>query len=132
MDAQTVIAHLDCFWAANTGTEHCRSILAAMAAGVPVIAVDLPATRELVIPNKTGFLFPMGSRATLTRLTRLVLEQPTLAREMGEAGRQRAIDRFGTSTMVQQYVALYQALLDCEPGRPATIPSSANASARLQ
>ncbi len=69
--------------------------LEAMAAGRPVIASRLPGLAELVDPERTGRLTEPGDKVDLARQTRLLLDQPEQARQMGEAGRQRVREHFG-------------------------------------
>ena len=40
-----------------------NSVMEAMAAGVPVIATDIPGTRDLVVHGETGYLVPTRNRA---------------------------------------------------------------------
>ena len=58
----------------------------AMAAGLPVVAVDSGGVRETVRPGETGFLCPPNADAFSDALASLILS-PTRATEMGTAGR---------------------------------------------
>jgi glycosyltransferase involved in cell wall biosynthesis len=51
-------------------------VLECMAAGVPIIASDIPGTRELVSHGVTGWLFPPGQPVRLAETTRYVLHHP--------------------------------------------------------
>ena len=55
--------HLDVLWNGSENRGQSIAILEAMAAGVPVVASDTPANRELVVEGETGYLIPLGSRA---------------------------------------------------------------------
>ena len=63
-------------------------LIEAMACGVPVVAGDLPAIRELVLHNQTGLLIdgnqPQALSAELTRLT----DQPNLRETLAKQARQ--------------------------------------------
>jgi glycosyltransferase involved in cell wall biosynthesis len=95
----------------------------AMAYGVPVIATDIPGTRELVVHGETGFLVPTHDRAAtaatvnknvaagLARHTLHILDSAELARRLGEAARRRMLAEFSVETMVDRYAALYRRLL---------------------
>ena len=64
------------------------SLLEAMAAGVPVIASDLPTgVRELCRPGETGWLATPGEVSSLRQAVTEALADPDEARRRGEAGR---------------------------------------------
>lgn len=85
-------------------------ILEAMAAGLPVIASDMPAHAALVAPGVTGELCgsPEGYLQALDKL-----EDAAINQRFGEAARHMAAQRFGTwSDCAQRYTAIYRALLE--------------------
>ena len=87
-------------------------VLEAMAAGVPVVATDIPGTRELVQEGETGFLFPVGdSRALASSIERLI-EAPSAARLMGKRGRDRVeLEQLTTTHIAKRHIALYERLI---------------------
>ena len=94
--------------------------LEAMAAAKPVVGWNTADLAEIVADKSTGVLVPVGDRAALAACTRPLLENPTSARRLGEAGRTRAAERFGAARMIEQYARLYMEL----------VPASGAASAR--
>ncbi|WP_021595417.1 glycosyltransferase family 4 protein [Actinomadura welshii] len=62
-------------------------VIESMAAGVPVVASDLPAVRELMADGVHGRLVPADRPAELARAVRILLEYPDEAAAMGRAGR---------------------------------------------
>jgi glycosyltransferase involved in cell wall biosynthesis len=110
-DLSRLLPHLDVFWSISSQQGQGNTILEAMAAGVPVVASDLPVNRELVVDQTTGYLVPVGDRAAVTRCTNRLLDDAALARRLGEAGRQRATEHFHATQMIQEHVALYRTLL---------------------
>jgi glycosyltransferase involved in cell wall biosynthesis len=60
-----------------------------MAAGVAVIASDLPAVRELLTDRVEGLLVPPDRPAELARAMRIAFEYPELRRVLGARGRER-------------------------------------------
>ena len=105
-DEREVLASLDCFWL-GAGERLSKALLEAMAAGVPVVVADTPVHRELITPEQTGCLASPGDRASLARRTQALLENPSLAREMGEAGRRLVEERFPLAAMIERYAELY-------------------------
>ena len=59
-----LLPHLTCFWLGSAYEGQSNAVMEAMNAGIPVIATDIPGNRDLVVPDETGFLFPVGDRAT--------------------------------------------------------------------
>jgi glycosyltransferase involved in cell wall biosynthesis len=84
-------------------------MLEAMAAGLPVIASDLPAHRDTVIHRQTGWI--ATSREDLgTALAHL--DDPGHNRAAGEAGRSWVKENIGTwDDCADRYAALYRKLL---------------------
>lgn len=81
-----------------------------LAAGRPVIAADLPATRE-VLPTSAGTFFPPGDVERLAeRLVELALS-PSRRVELGAAGRRVAEERFDAALIRGQLIDLYDELL---------------------
>ena len=111
-DAKRLISILDMFWAGGHEASQAGAILTAMAAAVPALAANSPAARDLVIPDQTGVLFPVGNRAALARRAKTLLDDPTLAQRLGKAGQHRARNRFSVDRMVQRYTSLYHELVD--------------------
>ena len=111
LDMPRLISCTDCFWAGSPQPGQTSAILAAMGAGIPVLAPRVPWVQDLVIPERTGYLFPVGNLATLVRRTKCLLDNPELARRLGDAGRQAIEGRFRVDAMVQRYVSLYAELL---------------------
>ena len=84
--------------------------LEAMAAARPIIGWNTADLAEIVADKSTGVLVPVGDRAALAACTRPILDNVTSARRLGEAGRTRALERFSTARMIEQYAQLYQEL----------------------
>jgi glycosyltransferase involved in cell wall biosynthesis len=94
-------------------------ILEAHAAGLPVIATDVGACRELLL-GRGGEDRALGPSGLLTRAadpadTAAALVElagsPRLRRRMGQAGRARVHAHYRTSQMIDRYRALYRATL---------------------
>ena len=82
--------------------------LAAMAAGVPVVASAVGGLPEAVESGKTGFLVTDDDFATPVRR---LLDDPSLAAQMGRAGRERVQREFSVEGMVEKTVRAYREVL---------------------
>jgi glycosyltransferase involved in cell wall biosynthesis len=67
-------------------------ILEAHAAGLPVVAADTPAARELVRDRVDGLLFDVAQSRELVAAVRSLVEDRDLRRAMGEEGRRSVTD----------------------------------------
>ncbi|MFS3134573.1 glycosyltransferase family 4 protein [Gluconacetobacter sacchari] len=88
------------------------SVIEAMLTGLPVVATDIRGPREQVVTGRTGLLVPPGEVAPLARALLRLVRDTTLRYQMGEAGRQRARNRYDEATVTARTVA---SLLDAEP-----------------
>ncbi len=86
--------------------------LEAMAAGLPVIASDLDTgVREVGIPGQTGLLVPPGQVAPLAEALGRLDRDPTLARQLGAAGRARFQSHFTRRQMIDNLMEWYVSIL---------------------
>ena len=83
----------------------------AMAAGVAVVATDIPGNRDLIAHDKTGFLVPVGDCAALARHAFQVLEDPNSRADLREAARREMLDNYPVMNMVDQHAVLYRELI---------------------
>lgn len=90
-------------------------LVEAMAAGVPVVASDIPGYREVVRDGVDGLLVPPGDPGALAAAVRRVLEEPGLAERLRAAGRARA-EGFRWEAVVEQVEAAYREALEAARG----------------
>ena len=112
-DVWRIMPHLDVLWNGSENRSVSTAILEAMAAGVPVIASDVPVNRELVVDGETGYLIPLGrrsGRADRARLTDRIFRDATLAGCLGAAAQRRIAEHFSVERMVQAHLKMYTAL----------------------
>lgn len=113
-DVPRWVPQFDLLWLASEYEGLPNVILEAMAAGVPVVATDIAGNRDLVVPDETGYLVPVGDRAALARQANKLLDDAELARRLGEAGRQRVLNEFTVERMVERHAQLYREVLETE------------------
>jgi glycosyltransferase involved in cell wall biosynthesis len=82
--------------------------IAAMAAGVPVVASGVGGLTEVVEHERTGLLVHDGDYANAVRR---LLDNPKLAAEWGAAGREKAMRIFPVEKMVETTLSAYNEIL---------------------
>ena len=65
-------------------------LVEAMLCGKPIVASDVSGPREIVVPGRTGLLFPPKDSAAMTEAIDKLVASPQLRESMGQAGMQRA------------------------------------------
>ncbi len=93
-------------------------ILESLAAGVPVVASDLPPVREIVTDEVEGRLVTPDRPADLARAIRVLLHFPAIRAEMAAAARDRAARDFTWDRSLSILEGVYRSL------RPAAAPFS--------
>ncbi|MDT8898589.1 glycosyltransferase family 4 protein [Thermanaerothrix sp. 4228-RoL] len=86
-------------------------ILESMAAGVPVIATNIPGTDELIEDGIDGWLVPPRDPKALAEKIIFALRSPHLRTQVSEAGRKK-VEHFSIDKVADQYIALFQELLN--------------------
>lgn len=79
----------------------------AMACGTPVIVTHVGGMSEVVVDEVTGYLVPPSDPAAIRAKLRLLIENPALARQLGEAARQRIVERFTWESVAQRCLDAY-------------------------
>jgi len=71
----------------------------------------MPGVREVIEPGVEGLLAEPLLAHDVAEKVRRLLDDPTLARRMGAAGRLRAEQRYGLATVAGQLLTLYADLI---------------------
>jgi glycosyltransferase involved in cell wall biosynthesis len=87
------------------------AVIEALAAGLPTIASRVGGIPELIEEGKAGILVPPQDAESLSRSLLHLLDNPSLARQLGRAGQMFARKHLDVSTMAQANEALYLELL---------------------
>ena len=109
-DLPSVMASWDIFVLPSLDEGFGIAALEAMASGLPVVASAVGGLCELVQDDKTGWLVPAAEPAQLAGRLRELIVNFRKREAMGVAGRQRALDQFPVSRMVERTIAVYESL----------------------
>ncbi|MCU0493278.1 MAG: glycosyltransferase [Chloroflexaceae bacterium] len=84
--------------------------LEAQAAGLPIVCTELgTGTSYITLHGETGLVVPPNNPAALANALSLLLANPTLARQLGAAGRARAAQEFSHWRMIERMAEVYRA-----------------------
>ncbi len=82
-------------------------IIESMSQGVPVLATDIPGTREMIVDGKTGWLVEPKDPPSLAKVMIWVLKNPAERLRVSQDAL-KIVDRFSITSIATQYQALYQ------------------------
>ena len=93
--------------------------LEAMACGVPVVASAVGGLLDTVVDGETGFHVSPKDPAGLARVLQMLLNNPEVRRQLGEAGARRAAERYGHDRVAMSTLACYRRAMPHERARTA-------------
>jgi glycosyltransferase involved in cell wall biosynthesis len=105
-----VLAAADLFVLPSYSEGMSLSLLEAMAAGLPVVASDIPGNRALVTHEREGLLVPPGDAGRLAAAMAQVLSSLALGVQLGAAGRNRVTEHFSLEKMAREHLKLIHSL----------------------
>ena len=111
-DVARVLKACDFYVHATTSDGFGIAACEAMAAGLPVIANDVPGLAQVV--QGAGILVPVGDHESLAREMNRVAGSPEKRQQMAEASRRRARD-FSIERTVDCYLEMYESVLHRTP-----------------
>lgn len=97
-----------------------RVLLEAAACGVPVIAADVPGSREVVREGRTGFLVPPHDPEALADAITHLLRKPVLRERMGRLASEMAVAEFDIEAVTRRQVDVYREIGVLPPAKPAS------------
>ena len=100
----------DIFLHAAVSEGFCNSVLEAQAMQLPVVCSDADGLPENVADGETGFVVPRRNPPALAEKLAVLAEDPTLRRQMGQAGRQRVVERFQLADQIDAFDRLYDSV----------------------
>lgn len=87
------------------------AVAQAMAAGLPLCAIDIPGLNHLLMAERTGLYAREATPAALATAVLAVLENPTLARSLGADAHREARARFHPAVVAGATADLYHEVL---------------------
>jgi L-malate glycosyltransferase len=88
-----------------------NAIMEYMAAGMPVVAIDVGGNRDAIIDGETGYLVAERSPEAFAKSIIQLLRNEPLRRHMGQAGFERCTENFEVQKTIGQLEAYYESLL---------------------
>ena len=116
-DVPDVLGAIDLLALTSDNEANPVSILEAMSVGKPVVATDVGSVSESVGHGMTGLLAPAGDADTLAERMIELLNDPLLAQEMGQRGRQVVQQEWSLAAMVAGYENLIAQLYTSKTGQ---------------
>ena len=87
------------------------TIIEALAAGRAVVATRVGGVPDVVDEGETGFLVRPGDTHAFAERLEILARDPERRIAMGEAGRERMLERYAVERLVDDVDALYRELL---------------------
>ncbi|MTJ50795.1 glycosyltransferase family 4 protein [Dolichospermum sp. UHCC 0259] len=87
-----------------------RSILEAMAMGLPVVTTDIRGCREAVLQEKTGLIVPSQDSDRLAEALAIMLSNSELRQAYGNEGRRRVTTEYNEDFVFERLTKYYQEL----------------------
>jgi glycosyltransferase involved in cell wall biosynthesis len=88
-----------------------RSLLEAMACGLPIVTTDVAGCREAVRDHDNGLLVPPRNAGELARALRQLIADPQMRARMGARSRERAVDEFSEAQVISRTLDVYRSAL---------------------
>ncbi|MDX6475822.1 MAG: hypothetical protein QOH95_1333 [Gaiellaceae bacterium] len=110
-DAARVVAAADVSVLLTYSEGFSNVVLESMAAGVPVVATDIPSNREAIRDGADGLIVAVGSAEATADAIGSFLAHPELARAVSAAARVRIAKQFSLEAQAERTMALYDRLL---------------------
>jgi glycosyltransferase involved in cell wall biosynthesis len=110
-DIEVVLAAADFVISTSDNEGTPLSLIQAGMVGIPVVATNVGSTNEIVVNGKTGFLTDLSVDQLASEVTKLA-ENSDLRAQMGAAGQEYTLARYGVERLVKDHQDLYLRLLN--------------------
>lgn len=121
-DVRDVYAAFDVLLCPSRRESFSRVAAEAMVNGLPIVASDLAAFRDLLGDDESGLLFPAGDAEEAAGAIRRLVTDPSLRFRLGERGRTRA-RAFGPEAVMRRLAPLLHVSPEGSPASPSLVAS---------
>lgn len=104
---EAVLGSFDIFALSSDTEQMPNAVLEAMAARLPIAAVDVGDIKMMVSQENREFIAPRDSEAALFAAIRRLLDTPALREQLGKRNRERVVAEFSLRRMFDRYAELF-------------------------
>lgn len=120
-DVPSLLAAADVFVFPSLYEGFGGAVIEAMALGLPIVASDLPAIREVVEEGRNALLVPRGDPTPLAQAIEQLLDQAEGREALGRRSRRLFEDRFTLERVAPAMVELYRSVAASQPFRRVAV-----------
>ena len=91
-----------------------HTVLEAMAMGKPAVTIASASMLEIVAEEVSGFMVPKGDIPAMAAAIERLIDDPSLAREMGLAARRHVAKNFSMDQLIKNVLRIYSEAVGCE------------------
>ncbi len=95
-----------------------NAVLEAMAAGLPIVATDVPGCRDLIRHGQTGLLVPYADVSATADAVLALLDSPMQASRLGSAAKSWVSERADLNRLPTRWERLYAEVMAEAPSQP--------------
>jgi len=110
------LAEMNMLWHLSLREGLPRSVVQALASGIPALGFRLDGTPEVILDGETGYCLAPGDAAGVAEKSIALLDDPALAARLGAAGRALVKERFDAPRMSRILLEAYRAILRAKGG----------------
>lgn len=92
-----------------------RCLMEAMAAGVPIVASDIPGCNDLIKDQKTGLLFELDDHGMLAETIQKIATHHELRARIAHEAKAHVNEFYSAARMAKEYETLFFQMIKCQP-----------------
>lgn len=119
-DIPYLLAAMDIFVLPSLAEGISNTLLEAMACSLPVVATNVGGNVELIEQGCNGSLFPVADTSALAQCLADLMDSPNERHRMGKNGREKVRQEFDWNRTVNEYMDVYDSLLNLKVGQGVT------------
>jgi glycosyltransferase involved in cell wall biosynthesis len=110
-DVEFLLSGMDMFVCSSLWEGFSTAVLEAMAAGVPILATDIPGNRELIKPGINGWLVPARDANALTNTILTICKHSNQQRQLFGIHAQQDVQLYSMESIAEQHSRYYHRLI---------------------